>query len=189
MKIKIPNKWSDIKLGQFIEMSKWDGLNEKEQVKKFIELFNPEVNIDDILLSELEEITHYFNFLTTPPTTLHNDFIINGDLYRWNRGIDKITIGEMISYEILVEKAKGYEYGSILLSILLKKVVDGKEEDFNADILNDRRKLFEDNLTMDEVYGLIFFLLIGESPSILTIQGCLEQAEQWKKELEMMNKE
>jgi hypothetical protein len=55
--------------------------------------------------------------------------------------------------------------------------------------LNDRRKLFEDNLTMDEVYGLIFFLLIGESPSILTIQGCLEQAEQWKKELEMMNKE
>jgi len=186
LNITLPEGWDEISIGQFNKMNELASkkLNENEYIVKLIELFNPDIDkelLTKIFVNELSSITSNLVWMGTLPSgDVRDEFKIGDDTYRYQRELNKLTVGEMVSYEVLLDNPNisQFENNSILLSIILRKVMDdGTLEEFNSDIIMERKELFENELTINETYGLVFFFLNGDNQPITDLEDCLKETE------------
>jgi len=185
IKIQVPTSWNDVTIGQYIKISKLKK-PEKDytELKYLIDLIlilcpnlSKEV-LENITEEKLVEITGDWNWMVNLPIdNVVKEFKIGDDKYIYDREVDKLSLGEMVSYETLIDSEEMTQNDalSLVLAIVLRKEIDGVIEDFNADEIYNRIKLFEDNISIEQAYGLIFFFLIGEKTSTFFLEDCLNQ--------------
>jgi hypothetical protein len=184
-KFIIPESWNEVTIKQYISMATLKGTNE---IQDLIELLHILTNVSKDTIkqidpNELDTINSALQWLTTSPdvNNMQDSFTINNEVYKYSRELDKMTIGEMVSYEMLVEQHRLTEIETLpyILAIILRKVdEDNKLEVFNSDIIYDRVTLFQDNLTIGETMGLLFFFKSGGRNYTTIIGDYLSQLKQ-----------
>ncbi|QDP49126.1 MAG: hypothetical protein Unbinned706contig1001_5 [Prokaryotic dsDNA virus sp.] len=160
--ILIPQEWSDVTLGEFIKLSELDINsfdNAIEYYLRMLVIFGND-NLDDIKeflkISDINDIIGQMSFLNTLPKQLDlKSVIINDVEYHLSDNLNKLTVGEYVSIESLIEQNKLTSISAI--STILSVILRPKGEEFNADLVNSRIKLFENELNIEQVIKMSLF--------------------------------
>ena len=165
--ILIPQEWSDVTLDEFIKLSELDINsfdNAIEYYLRMLVIFGND-NLEDIKeflkISDINDIIGQMSFLNTTPKQLDLKSVVIDDVeYHLSDNLNKLTVGEYVSIESLIEKGKLTSISAIptILSVILRP----KGEEFNSDLVNSRIKLFKENLNIEQVIKMSLFFLNGE---------------------------
>jgi len=192
LEIEIPTDWTDVTLGQYVNIAKIKREEGKAaELNYLIELILilcPTLTrdiLEDISTEDLGKIIGDWTWLSKLPRNdkIKKEYIIDKDKYVYAKETDKLTVGEMVTYETLVESEQMTQNDtlSLVLAIILRKEVDGVVEDFNTDEIYNRMRLFENNISIGDAIGLIFFFSTGGKTSTSYLEDCLNQMEELKK--------
>jgi len=160
--IIIPQQWSDVTLGEFIELSELDVNSFENHIEYYLRMLVIFGNddLDDIKefiqVSDINDIIGQMSFLNTKPTQLDLKSVVIDDVeYNLSDNLNKLTVGEYVSIESLIEKDKLTTISAIptILSVILRP----KGEGFNADLVNSRIKLFKEKLNIEQVIKMSIF--------------------------------
>lgn len=168
----IPTSWDELKLSVFQKLEK-EKANEDMQIIDILHILADKTKDEvmelpsefiDIMLSKLQ-------FLTTPMPQQEPSYKIeiDGETYQINF-MEKLKTGEYISFNNVI-KAEPYNYAA-MLAILCRKEGEVYDSKFEAEVFNDRVKMFE-NQPITKIMPLInfFFLLSAtlRTPSQLSM--------------------
>lgn len=168
----IPTSWDEVKLSVFQKLEK-EKANEDMQIIDILHILADKTKDEvmelpsefiDIMLSKLQ-------FLTTPiPQQKPSHKIeIDGETYQINF-MEKLKTGEYISFNNVI-KAEPYNYAA-MLAILCRKNDEPYDSKFEAEVFNDRVKMFE-NQPITKIMPLINFffrlLITLRTPSQLSM--------------------
>ena len=173
MKIEIKDSWEQINLRTFLEIN---ALNEDVKFKdtvvarrvKLISLIS-NMSYDELLttdsdsLQKLMEATKFLDVL--PEEANEKEFDVNGVKHMIIKDFNKMTAGESISLEqVLLNKDElGDFIVSDILSILIRPSKNGVIDKFDEMLLEDRKELFMEYLTVPYFMGFLTALLVGET--------------------------
>ena len=173
MKIEIKDSWEQINLRTFLEIN---ALNEDVKFKdtvvarrvKLISLIS-NMSYDELLttdsdsLQKLMEATKFLDVL--PEEANEKEFDVNGVKHMIIKDFNKMTAGESISLEqVLLNKDElGDFIVSDILSILIRPSKNGVIDKFDETLLEDRKELFMEYLTVPYFMGFLTALLTGET--------------------------
>ena len=173
MKIEIKDSWEQINLRTFLEIN---ALNEDVKFKdtvvarrvKLISLIS-NMSYDELLttdsdsLQKLMEATKFLDVL--PEEANEKEFDVNGVKHMIIKDFNKMTAGESISLEqVLLNKDElGDFIVSDILSILIRPSKNGVIDKFDETLLEDRKELFMEYLTVPYFMGFLTALLSGET--------------------------
>lgn len=156
----IPTSWDEVKLSVFQKLEK-EKANENMQIIDILHIMADKTKDEvmelpaefiDIILSKLQ-------FLTSPIPQQEPSYKIeiDGEAYQINF-MEKLKTGEYISFNNVI-KAEPYNYAA-MLAILCRKEGEVYDSKFEAEVFNDRVKMFE-NQPITKIMPLInfFFLL------------------------------
>lgn len=180
-KINIPTKWEDITLKQFQELMKIYEQEDKD-ILDILALFSgrDKKELKQMPKEFIDTMLVHLQFMnTTLEVEPKSSIEIQGETYKINY-TEKLKFGEFVDVEGLIKDDK-YNYAA-LLGILCRKDKEIYDDDFIADKLDDRIKMFEE-LSIDKALQLINFFLklklrsIAYTQKSLAIQQGKEQAE------------
>ena len=170
-KINIPTKWEDITLKQFQELMKIYEQEDKD-ILDILALFSgrDKKELKQMPKEFIDTMLVHLQFMNTTLEVEPNSSIeINGETYKINY-TEKLKFGEFVDVEGLIKDDK-YNYAA-LLGILCRKDKEIYDDDFIADKLDDRIKMFEE-LSIDKALQLINFFLKLKLRSIAYTQKSL----------------
>lgn len=168
----IPTSWDEVKLSVFQKLEK-EKANEDMQIIDILHILADKTKDEvmelpsefiDIMLSKLQ-------FLTTPMPQQEPSYKIeiDGETYQINF-MEKLKTGEYISFNNVI-KAEPYNYAA-MLAILCRKEGEVYDSKFEAEVFNDRVKMFE-NQPITKIMPLINFffrlLITLRTPSQLSM--------------------
>lgn len=170
-KINIPTKWSDVTLKQFQELMKIYEQEDRD-ILDILALFSGRTK------SELKQMPKEFidtmlvhlQFMNTALEVEPESSIeINGETYKINY-TEKLKFGEFVDVESLIKDDK-YNYAA-LLGMLCRKDKEIYDDDFIANELDNRIKMFEE-MSIEQALQLINFFLKLKLRSIAYTQKSL----------------
>ena len=180
-KIKVPTKWEEVTLKQFTELlTIYD--KENKDILDIISMFTgrSKDELRKYPMDFINEILIHLQFMNTPLNIKPSNWVeIDGKKYSVNY-MEKLKFGEFVDVETIIKDNK-YNYPAIL-GILCRMEGEVYDDDFIAEKLNDRVKMFEE-LDMPSAMRLINFFLklslrsIAYTQKSLAIQQGKEQAE------------
>lgn len=116
-------------------------------------------------LIKLEQKENGLEWVIGEIPDIKKEFIeINDEKYYVYSDFNKLTMGEQISLNILLEQTQGNllsSYNKLLCILLRKKKENGKLEAFKSSFM-DRADMF-DNINISDVHNLFVFFSIGEN--------------------------
>ena len=168
----IPTSWDEVKLSVFQKLEK-EKANENMQIIDILHIMADKTKDEvmelpsefiDIMLSKLQ-------FLTTPMPQQEPSYKIeiDGETYQINF-MEKLKTGEYISFNNVI-KAEPYNYAA-MLAILCRKEGEVYDSKFEAEVFNDRVKLFESQPVTKIMPLINFFFLLSatlRTPSQLSM--------------------
>lgn len=172
----IPTSWDDVKLSVFQKLEE-EKANENTQVIDILhiltnktkdEVMSLPVEFIDLLLQKLS-----FMLEPMPSQEPTNKIEIDGETYQINF-MEKLKTGEYISFSNVI-KAEPYNYAA-MLAILCRKQDEAYDSKFEAEVFNDRVKMFE-NQPVTKIIPLInfFFLLSATLRTPFQLSSALEE--------------
>lgn len=170
-KINIPTKWEDITLKQFQELMKIYEQEDKD-ILDILALFTQrsKKELKQMPKEFIDTMLVHLQFMnTTLEVEPKSSIEINGETYKINY-TEKLKFGEFVDVEGLIKDDK-YNYAA-LLGMLCRKDKEIYDDDFIADKLDDRIKMFEE-LSIDKALQLINFFLKLKLRSIAYTQKSL----------------
>ena len=170
-KINIPTKWDDITLKQFQELMKIYEQEDKD-ILDILALFSgrDKKELKQMPKEFIDTMLVHLQFMnTTLEVEPKSSIEIQGETYKINY-TEKLKFGEFVDVEGLIKDDK-YNYAA-LLGILCRKDKEIYDDDFIADKLDDRIKMFEE-LSIDKALQLINFFLKLKLRSIAYTQKSL----------------
>ena len=180
-KITVPTKWEEVTLKQFTELlTIYD--KEDKDILDIISMFTgrSKDELRKYPMDFINEILIHLQFMNTPLNIKPSNWVeIDGKKYSVNY-MEKLKFGEFVDVETIIKDNK-YNYPAIL-GILCRMEGEVYDDDFIAEKLNDRVKMFEE-LDMPSAMRLINFFLklslrsIAYTQKSLAIQQGKEQAE------------
>lgn len=180
-KITVPTKWEEVTLKQFTELlTIYD--KENKDILDIISMFTgrSKDELRKYPMDFINEILIHLQFMNTPLNIKPSNWVeIDGKKYSVNY-MEKLKFGEFVDVETIIKDNK-YNYPAIL-GILCRMEGEVYDDDFIAEKLNDRVKMFEE-LDMPSAMRLINFFLklslrsIAYTQKSLAIQQGKEQAE------------
>ena len=180
-KITVPTKWEEVTLKQFTELlTIYD--KENKDILDIISMFTgrSKDELRKYPMDFINEILVHLQFMNTPLNIKPSNWVeIDGKKYSINY-MEKLKFGEFVDVETIIKDNK-YNYPAIL-GILCRMDGEVYDDDFIAEKLNDRVKMFEE-LDMPSAMRLINFFLklslrsIAYTQKSLAIQQGKEQAE------------
>lgn len=178
LELIVPESWDDVSLNQYVEITKIVKTTDLQYLIDLLLVLIPELKREDVLEFKEEQIAQVlgdYSWLSVLPIELKKEFKVGNDLYVYNK-IDKLNMGEMITYETIVKEyqLQNYEVFPLILANILRKKKDGIVEDFNSDIVLERLESFGDEISMGDGYPLVFFFCNGERDYLSDTQDCLE---------------
>ena len=170
-KINIPTKWEDITLKQFQELMKIYEQEDKD-ILDILALFSgrDKKELKQMPKEFIDTMLVHLQFMnTTLEVEPKSSIEIQGETYKINY-TEKLKFGEFVDVEGLIKDDK-YNYAA-LLGMLCRKDKEIYDDDFIADKLDDRIKMFEE-LSIDKALQLINFFLKLKLRSIAYTQKSL----------------
>ena len=170
-KRNIPTKWEDITLKQFQELMKIYEQEDKD-ILDILALFSgrDKKELKQMPKEFIDTMLVHLQFMnTTLEVEPKSSIEIQGETYKINY-TEKLKFGEFVDVEGLIKDDK-YNYAA-LLGILCRKDKEIYDDDFIADKLDDRIKMFEE-LSIDKALQLINFFLKLKLRSIAYTQKSL----------------
>lgn len=168
----VPKSWDEVTLKQYQEIERYyDGKEENFDVRKIVHILidKDEDYINALPIDFLEEIMGYLAFLQDPiPEQEPKNWIeINGERYEI-KFMEKLKFGEYVSADSVI-KNDPHNYAAIL-AILCRKDGEVYDSKFEAEVFEDRVKLFEKQPITKILCMIAFFLQLyvqSEIPSRL----------------------
>lgn len=172
---KLPEGWHEVTLKKYKKIIVHNTLMQEYKSKTLfaIELFAILLECDVDLLkkmsqkdfNKLSEKISWANKKIIP--TNKKQFQINGDLYVPVKNMNDLSMGEAVDLETIINDSRDEELLINLLPILIRKaktiVKDGENilvpSDYDMDIYNKTKQLFEDNLNVADVIKFRDFFL------------------------------
>lgn len=167
MKLEYPKGWKEVSLETYIELVSLnsDGIS---AIDLFIEQLailsntDPE-ELNQLPLPEVNDILTSLNWLNElPQETKENIIKIRGKEYGFIQSLNKLTLGEWIDLEELIEENALTNIHKIL-AILYRPIVSKEDENkyiietYNSETLEDRAELFKKEMMLGDVYGVFVF--------------------------------
>lgn len=155
-----PVRWSDITLKQFQDIQRYYADKEKKvDVRDIVHILcnktRDEVNL--LPTEFLEKILEKLSFLSEEPVHQEpqSSIVIKGEKYIINI-MEKLKAGEYIDTDTLIKQDK-YNYAA-LFAILCRKEGEVYNDDFIANKLDDRIKMFEEQ-PVTNIFPLVSFFM------------------------------
>lgn len=171
----VPTSWNEISLKKFQDIEKF--FSDKEQKFDIREVINIlcDKTIDEVnaLPAEfLDIILEKLSFISTQPEIKEptNKIVIDGETYTVNV-MNKLKVGEWNAFDQVIKNDK-HNY-AMMLAILCRKDDEIYDTKFEAEVLEDRVKLFEKQPILEILRIVNFFLtfyLMSETHSRLYTQ-------------------
>ena len=162
-----PTSWDEVTVEQFINIYKinFENTNELMGVVKLLSAISG-IEEETLMMIDIDDFKKLSTELSFFNKEMDDDVVefieINGEQYFLYKEFNKLTTGEIITIELLLEKAE-QDLNSIIPDLLClflrKKKDDGTFEKFNTDMMN-RRGLFL-NIPINKIYHIFNFFLPG----------------------------
>lgn len=167
-KIKLPQSWDEVTIGQWQEIDKIQADNE---ISKYIETLSILADVDpeefrQLSIPEYREVQEQTKFLGLP---LKNEvkikFELNGVKYGMIPHLDFITAGEWMDAEVWKDKPADNLH--LYCALLFRPITKETEDDYEIEKhipagFQKRAELFKDLLPITTVYGtILFFSTLG----------------------------
>lgn len=152
--IKVPTKWEEVTLSQFQKLV--EVYDNKGEIIDILEVLTnvSKRDLKQLPMDIIDKIMAHLQFMNIPlKAEPDNKININGDEYKINY-MEKLKFLEFVDSETAL-KSKDYV---TMLAILCRKEGEIYDDDFIADKLDQRTKMFE-NLPVTEAFILINFFL------------------------------
>lgn len=156
----VPTSWNDISLKKFQDIEKF--FSDKEQKFDIREVINIlcDKTIDEVnaLPAEfLDIILEKLSFISTQPEIKEptNKIVIDGETYTVNV-MNKLKVGEWNAFDQVIKNDK-HNY-AMMLAILCRKDNEIYDTKFEAEVLEERVKLFEKQPILEILRIVNFFL-------------------------------
>ena len=156
----VPTSWNDITLGKYEKIEaffseKENGFDMRECIHILCDKTIDEVNA--LPVEFVEDIMDYLKFLNEKPNVKEptNSITIDGEKYSINF-MEKLKLGEYVSADNVLKNDK-HNYAA-LLAILCRKDGEIYDSKFEAELFEDRVKLFEKQ-PITEILPIISFFL------------------------------
>jgi hypothetical protein len=163
----LAENWDELTIGDFVKLFSFEreGLN---SVELSVKIINVLTDIDENLImmmdvKDFETLTEVFSFTSKELTPINVESVeLEGETYYLKNDFSKLTMGEVISIETILQSADGnlFKVMDKLLCIFLRKKKDnGKLEAFKGEFM-DRVNLFK-KAPISKVYNVFSFFLTG----------------------------
>ena len=171
--INVPSSWKEVTLKKFQEIEEYYADKEKQvDVREIIHIMiDKDIDFVNSLPSEfLDIILEKLAFLQEQPEIKEpsNELTINGEIYKVNI-MEKLKTGEYIQTQTIM-KSDPHNYAGIM-AVLCRKEGEVYDSKFEAEVLDDRIKLFEQQPVINILPIISFFLTLYmtlEMPSQLS---------------------
>ena len=178
-KITVPTKWEEVSLGQFEQIMKLTGgENKRVDVISLLSILTgqDENFLNSLPASFVETLMAHLIFLNDNPRTYDNtasEIKIEGELYSIHF-LEELKFGEYVEVNESI-KNDPVDYSSIL-AILCRKDGEAFDEDYVANKFKRRKEMFQQQ-PVTEILPLIGFFLKLFLLSKANSQGCLTELE------------
>jgi hypothetical protein len=170
-KYEFPESWDDVNVDKFIKIYQLRSDNSSTEIESSCKLLSAISGIDmDILfamdIEDFKNLIFNLKFISTEVQKSDVDYIeLEGDRYYLYSDFNKLTTGEVITIETLLEAASNDFYNIMpeLLCLFLRKKKDGKYEKFTTDMLK-RKEMFK-QVPITQIYHIFNFFINGRSIS------------------------
>lgn len=167
-----PTKWEDINLKTYSEIERFYEDKEKNfDIREVIHILCDKTvdEVNSLPIDFLNIILQKLSFLQEKPEEKEatNKIVISGETYSVNT-MEKLKTGEYVQVDTVLKSDK-HNYAAIL-AILCRKQGEIYDSNFEAEILEDRIKLFENQPVLDILPIISFFLhcyMMSATPSLL----------------------
>ena len=158
--ITVPTSWNEINLKTYSEIERfYENKDENFDVRQVIHILCglSEDVINMLPLEFLEIIMDKLTFLQSKPEEKEasNKIVIKGETYQVNV-MEKLKVGEYVAVDTVMKGDK-HNYAAIL-AILCRKDGEIYDSRYEAEVLNDRIKMFEEQSIVDILPIVGFFL-------------------------------
>jgi hypothetical protein len=176
----LPENWEEINVGTFQKVFSKDIMN-MTNVEQTLHILTCLTNLSEDLILQLpidtfKDLVDKIIFIFSEIPKEEIEFIeINDEKYYLYSDYDKLTTGEIISLDTILESNKNNVnkcLSDILCIFLRKKKENGKLEKFTTTLF-ERKDMFS-KLPINKVYHLIIFFLIGRNISTPNIKDYTE---------------
>ena len=171
----VPTSWDEVTLKQFQEIERYyadkeSGFDARDVIHILCNKTIDEVNMLPIQFSE--KIMEKLLFLQEKPTEEKpsNSIVIDGEKYSINY-MEKLKLGEYVSVDSLLKEDR-FNYAAFL-AILCRKDGEVYDSKFEAEMLDDRIKMFE-GISIVKVLPIVNFFLnlyiVSQIPTQLSLE-------------------
>ena len=155
-----PESWDDITLKQFQEINQYYADKDKRfDIREVIHILTNKAidEVNSLPAEFLEVIMDKLSFVTTEPEQKEptNKIEINGETYQINF-MEKLKTGEYVSVDNIIKSDRN-DYASIL-AILCRKDGEIYDSKFEAELFEERKKLFEEQ-PVTKILPIVSFFL------------------------------
>ena len=172
---KVPVRWEDITLKQYMEIERYYADKEKKfDIRDVLHILTNKSldEINELPMAFTEKILEKLSFLMDKPEEKEpsNKITINGEDYIINFQ-NKLKTGEYIAADTII-KDDPHNYAAIL-AILCRKDGEIYDSKFENEVIEDRIKLFEEQPVMNIFPLIAFFIncyMILEIPTLLSTE-------------------
>lgn len=171
-----PKNWDEVplKYGRKLFTIQTSGMTDHQYLEEVIKCFD--INIEKFKIEELNNLKlKALNLVSSKPNeTMETEFIINGTRYHLIKDLKHLTFGEFLDLELLLSQEHTNIWDIIhnILGVMLREQerigsrffgkVKFEPKPYNSEKVMDNSALFDDVLSVNDVYGFsTFFLLQG----------------------------
>lgn len=183
MTFSIPESWSEVTVEQFAKIFTVNPAD-MTSVERAVRIVNIFTDVDEDYLymmspeqfNQVAEIISFTNSEIQP--TGKESIIVEGDEYFIKKDFNQLTMGEVISLELLIEQSNGNigaKMAEMLCVFLRKKREDGKLEGFKKSFMQ-RAEMFK-HVSVADVNDIFVFFSDGENLSSISTKASLESGE------------
>ena len=159
VEIKIPNKLSELTLGQYQKFSKIYTKDADQDFvqKKMIEIFCkiPLADVDKIKYSSIKKVINVITKMFNQQPKLKNIFNLDGVDYGFHPKLADMTFGEFVDADTF---AGDWETMDKAMSVLYRPVKDNFKGSYLIEDYDGETKEFFKEMPLDVAFGAIFFL-------------------------------
>lgn len=167
-----PTKWEDITLKKYQEIDRfYEGSDKSFDIREVIHILCDKTvdEVNSLPIDFLNIILQKLSFLQEKPEEREpsNKIVISGETYSVNT-MEKLKTGEYVQVDTVLKSDK-HNYAAIL-AILCRKQGEIYDSNFEAEVLEDRIKMFEEQPVVNILPIVSFFLncyMMSATPSLL----------------------
>ena len=167
---QFPESWDDVTVEKFVNVYQLrsEQSNELEATVKLMSAISG-IDIDTLYSMDIEDFKNLISnlkFISTEVSKNDVEYVdVEGEQYYLYKDFNKLTTGEVITIETLLDSSNGDIYKVIpeLLCLFLRKKKNDKYEKFTTDMLKRKDKFRQ--IPVTQIYHIFNFFLNGRNTS------------------------